>query len=324
MTSPIRALLAAGLLLVLGGCAKDTQMTPVPDCAGLRIVVFASDRNQAVGQFDLYLYDLDLLGFRLLASINSSAAADSTPTLSSDGRLIAFVSARNAPANTDILLYDRCRDEFLTRAKLATGFAEHQPSFSGDGQRLAFSRDTLGFRRVRMLDGPTDMLVPLVDLDGVGASFNDWDPAADLQGRRIAFVSDRNGNPDVFVYDVVGDSLLTLPDVISAARDLDPALTPDGRYLFFASDRADTTAGFNLYLFDLQTRALIPMPGLNTDSDERHPSPSTSGDAIAFQSNRGGANKMEIWQHVRSLQSTAQAPGQTSTADDLHPAMRWP
>src|SRR6476620_4596438 len=82
LVAAVMAALAAGLFA--GGCNPKPTGPATFDNGGGHLVVFASDRNQAAGQFRIYLYDLDLLGFRLLASLTNSAYVDSSPSITSD------------------------------------------------------------------------------------------------------------------------------------------------------------------------------------------------------------------------------------------------
>lgn len=328
--SPRPAGRAAGVLavataLVVMDCTKNAPTTPVPDCSGDHLVVLASDRGRAAGQYDLFLYDLDGGGFRLVRNLNSSTAADSSPAISPTGGVIAFVRERT-PGDPDVLLYDRCAEAIVVRPALATLSDESDPAFSADNRYLLFVRDTLGHRRIRLFEGAANRLIALPGLDAPGASYDDWDPSPGNHASLIAFVSDRNGNPDVFVYDALGDTLLDLPDLRSADRDLEPSLTPDDHFLCFASDRSDPGGtGFNLLLYDLRARTFIPLANLNGSGDERHPSLSDDGDVIVFQSDRPGSlGKRDIWNHIRSRGATTQSAQESSAADDIQPALLWP
>jgi len=185
-------------------------------------------------------------------------------------------------------------------------------------------RDTLGHRRIRLLDGPGDQLVPLPGLDAP-AAYDDWDPSPDRTGAFIAFVSNRNGNPDVFVYDAGGDSVLALPTLASAAIELDPSLTPDGRYLAFASDRGTGQGGLDLFVYDLTLRTYLILTGLNGPGNEQKPSLSPDGGILAFQSDRaGGLGQSDIWIYSRAAATVTQAGGLGSADDDVEPSLKWP
>jgi Tol biopolymer transport system component len=312
----------AGALLVLAGC-DSTTTSPTGDSGGEHLVAYASDRNQAPGQFDIYLYDMDLLGFRSLPNLNSASAADLNPSLSSNGRLIAFESAR-AGMGVDILLYDRAAQPpgLVALPGVNTPADETEPEFSADLLKLAFVQVVNGFRRIRLIDGVPDTLLALPGLDTTG-TFNDLSPAPSHDASTIAFASDRNGNSDVFVWRR-GVGLLNLPALISPERDLDPALSGDGRYLCFASDRAGTEGDLDLYLFDFQDSTLTRLDLPSTVAIERQPSVSRDGSVISFTSNRDdGLGQLDVWNYNRVQAQVGQGQEQASTRDDVAPSLRW-
>ena len=61
------------------------------------------------------------------------------------------------------------------------------------------------------------------------------DPAWSPDGRKIAFVSDRDGNSEVYVMNANGKGQRNLTR--NPAFDADPAWSPDGRKIAFASNR---------------------------------------------------------------------------------------
>jgi Tol biopolymer transport system component len=306
-------------LLLLGclsaGCGSDT-VTGAADCSGTRLVVFASNP----GQFDIYLFDFDRGGFRSLGGINSPTAADSNPSITTGGTVIAFESDR--AGNQDILVFDRCAGGLVARPELATSWAEKDPSFTWDEERLAFTRDTVGGSRIRLVEGRSARLVPLPGLDSTG--FDDWSPAPDLRGNRIAFLSNRKGNPDLFVYDAGGDSLLDLSDLISPGEEADPWLSPDGRWLAFASNRAGGQGDFDLWLYDLESRAFATLAtGVNSAAREGDPNFSLDRTRLLFTSNRAGSEGgRDLYTSVGNLQpvrSAASTTGWDAAPRLLHP-----
>lgn len=322
----------AGLLvaaaLAAGGCGGNTVSGPsLGDTGGTYLVAYSSQRDlNHPGQYDIFLYDLENQGFRLLSGINDPAAADSSPTLSSDGQLVAFVSWRaGGKGGSDIWLYSRLSQDFLVRNKLNSIGNESDPAFTQDSRQLLFVRDTLGHLRIRGLDGSSDTLVSFPGLDG-DHPYDDWEPSPDETGARIAFVSNRNGNPDVFVYDAAGDSVMDLPDLVSPGDDIEPSITPDGKKLCFASNRAGGAGGLDLYLYDLDARTFITLPaGLNTAADERHPSIGRSGDFLAFQSDRaGGSGLADIWNVALGTGKLWQGTEESSTTNDIQPSVKYP
>lgn len=66
------------------------------------------------------------------------------------------------------------------------------------------------------------------------------DTAPDAYGERVAFMSDRDGNWEIYVVALDGSGLARLTD--SPARDILPAWSPDGRTIAFVSDEGGVWA----------------------------------------------------------------------------------
>ena len=109
--------------------------------------------------------------------------------------------------------------------------------------------------------------------------------AVDLD--RIVFVSDRDGNNEIYIMNSDGSDARNLTN--NPANDRHPAWSPDGRAIAFASRRDDDT--FDIYFLDLETLAVTRLThqGANT-----RPSWSPDGSRIAFVSNRHGDNDIHV------------------------------
>src|SRR5438034_8994903 len=59
--------LCAGL--AVAGCSTPTRPTGTGDISGQRLAVFASDRGNALGQYDILLWDFDASAFKELPGI---------------------------------------------------------------------------------------------------------------------------------------------------------------------------------------------------------------------------------------------------------------
>jgi len=99
---------------------------------------------------------------------------------------------------------------------------------SPDGTRIALVTGRIGF----------DEEIYVVKLDGAGL-FNltqnpnsDWHPLWSPDGRRIGFVSDRDGNWEIYVVNADGSGLINLTQ--SAADEQHFTWSPDGRYVAVA------------------------------------------------------------------------------------------
>ncbi|MCP4174658.1 MAG: hypothetical protein GY758_28235, partial [Fuerstiella sp.] len=75
-------------------------------------------------------------------------------------------------------------------------------------------------------------------------------PAVSPDGKRIAFVSTRTGNYDIFVMNIDGSEIRRI--TTSDERDDYPAWHPDGRQLVIVSER---NGAFDLHLADVSPPA---------------------------------------------------------------------
>jgi len=314
-----------GFTLALMGCSKQqTSPSVLCDNEGSDLVAFASDRGHA-GSYDIYLFDADLAGFRLLKNLHSASASDSSPALSRDGQLIAFVSDRGGAGTSGIYIYERISCSLLDTPGLHTG-TESEPTFTGDTHRLAFVRDTLGHKRIRLVNGGSLTYVPLPGLEAP-AAYDDWSPAPDSLGDHIVFVSDREGSPHLYLYYRVTGKVDSLKDLrVAGARDLDPSLTPDARSLCFASDRVGSMGGLDIFRADLTVSPLqwLAPANLNTVGDERHPRISHSGDYIAFQSLSADSTGWNVRYYSRAAGLVVKPSQLGGTGTDVHPSIRLP
>jgi Tol biopolymer transport system component len=332
----VAALLAAIAAALLAGCSVSKGPTGIGDASGFRLGVFASDRGQPNGQYDIFLFDYDALTFKALTGLNSTAA-ERHPSLSSDGRFIAFQVNRGTGASDDIVMYDRLltRGAFVDLPGLNTGDSETEPRFTGDGLKLCFVQGTTQ-RRVRLYDGQTKQLIPLPGLDTTAVTYSDYSPSPNNDGSIIAFVSDRSGNPDIYIYDRTHKAVRGGPKLDQALRsggeDVDPYLTSNGRFLAFSSTRSGTLGAHDIYLLEMSPSGAVPDTALrdiviaNGSSEDRHPAVNETGYVIVFQSDRtGGQGRWDLLNFNRSNgQLGVGTTDYDSPADDIEPSIKWP
>jgi Tol biopolymer transport system component len=183
------------------------------------------------------------------------------PSLSYDGRYLAFQDQVGSAFELDVTLMDALADTLIPTPRLhLIGALDFDPSLSGDGGLIAFSTSRSGSYDVALYDVRGDSLVPL---PGCNSPLSDLGVTISRDGRFLAFHSNRPGGEglfDVCVYDRATASLLAVPGANTALSDLNPAISPDGLWVAFTTE---AEGGSDIRLYDLAARRLVPVPGLN-------------------------------------------------------------
>jgi len=278
--------------VAMDGSRAKSYLNPVSQAVSAdgRYVVFSSDANNLVsgdtnGKIDVFVRDTQL-GVTTRVSVTSGGAqandSSSDPSISADGRYVAFESSANnlvagdTNGYVDVFVHDR-----------------------STGATILVSRDS----------------------SGTLANNGTRNPSISADGRYVAFVSDAsnlvlddtNDSTDIFVYDLDLDDIVRVSVTSDGAQaDSDsyaPSISADGRYIAFESASGNLVPGYTgwpapIYVHDRQSGETFPVPNgpLDFMPDLSVSSPSISGDgqAIAFVS-----------------ASTNLVAGDTNGADDI-------
>jgi WD40-like Beta Propeller Repeat len=102
----------------------------------------------------------------------------------------------------------------------------------------------------------------------------------------IAFVSDRDGDNEIYTIDTDGTGLMQLTD--NTANDIEPAYMPSGQ-IAFTSDRDGSN---DIWLMNSDGTGQLK-PAFNSDASDSQPDVSADGTEIAITSDRAGSP--DIW-----------------------------
>lgn len=230
---------------------------------------------------------------------------------------------------------------------------EYEPRLSADGTRMVLVRGKPGgsadlFQRRWSPDGWSEPQ-PIATIN---TAADELGPELSRDGQRLYFYSDREGSLggyDIFVAHLLdgawGSPVNLGPRVNSSANDFGPALSPDGRSLFFASNRprdgeaprVDAWSAtirerrdrhdYDLFRVDLDSDAEpTRLAALNTSADEGAPAISPAGDFLYFSSDRpGGIGGFDLFR-ARLRDDLPDAPNRldasiNSPFNDLDPAL---
>lgn len=203
---------------------------------------FVAYASQAAGNWDIYLQRVG--GERPINLTDDSASADTEPAFSPDGRTIAFRSERDGGG---IFVMGATGENVKRLSTIG-----HNPSWSRAGDEILANVDpitdpmarTVAKEQLWAIEAASGKRRLVTPNDAVQAS---WSP----NGHRIAYWGvHRGGQRDIWTIAASGaDPKLVTDD---NAVDWNPVWSPDGRYLYFASERGGT---MNLWRVPIDERS---------------------------------------------------------------------
>jgi Tol biopolymer transport system component len=270
----------------------------------------------------------------LLTPEKSGGGIFLAPSLSPDGKRIAFLSNGNALrgqvfidlwlASTD----SGARIARLARSEQNPDFEElrvlySQSAFSPDGRTIAMTAQRAGKDVLYLIDVATQHTLERFDLPLETVTGPTWSP----DGRRLVFSGGHGGITDLYMVDVDGSHLRQLTD--DRYGDMQPQWSPDGTQIAFASDRGDSASfallrlpPWRITLLDLASGAIRVIPGqggLNIN-----PQWAPDGRSIAYVSDRTGTANLFLYDLDRhehyQLTNTI---GAVAALTEYSPAISW-
>ncbi len=166
----------------------------------------------------------------------NSSVGDNGPSLSLDGHLLFFTSARTGVGLNDIYVSRRAnpKDDFGWGPPVLLGAGVNTTAFEAGAEYVQSAED--GLANLYFNRGPSqgaqDIYVASITRDGETRG------AAEL----VAELSDARSVHDAW------SAPENLAAVNSAANDQQPSLSSDGRTLLFASDRSGSIGGTDIWV----------------------------------------------------------------------------
>ncbi|MBW8772816.1 MAG: PD40 domain-containing protein, partial [Gemmatimonadetes bacterium] len=167
---------------------------------------------------------IDVRRDRIARRIEVPLAGILTPSFSPDGKQIVFSGLDGGLSDLFIVNTDGTGLRRLTHDK----YADMNPVWSPDGHTLAFVTDrgpgtnfaTLQFSgpRIALYDLQTNTVVDLEHMDRGRNVSPQWSP----DGKQLAFVSDRNGVANIYLYDLAAKDIFQITDLFTGVQGITP------------------------------------------------------------------------------------------------------
>jgi Tol biopolymer transport system component len=238
--------------------------------------------------------------------VRDGGAYNVSPVISPKGDKFAFISNRNdyfgvylADINTgkvlDKVIEGNTTNNFEELQVLTPGL-----SWSPDGKDLAISVKAGDKDAVFIIDvnNGDETRLP-IELNSI--SYVKWSPSKDL----IAFIGTNSHQSDLFLYNMKTNKLTNLTDDIFS--DYSPSWSPDGKYIYFSSDRGDYTSkesippnfkmsshnvnNKDVYKINIEDKQIVRISN-TVDTKNDHVTFSEDGKKILYVSDRNGISNI--------------------------------
>lgn len=208
------------------------------------------------------IFTMDLLT-KKIKNLTTNGSNDWRPRYSPDGKYIAFVSERNdlrdlpfVDLNSDVFVME---NDGRFQLKL-TDTESHNGSpcvLAGSTEQsgtIYFDSDRTGSYAIYQMNMKGEDIRQIT----FNSNSNDVSPTVSLNGEKIAYFSDLDGNYDIFMMNSDGSAQQKLTS--NSADDLNPEFSSDGNKILFHSDR---NGNYDIFELDLtQQNEMVSKSGL--------------------------------------------------------------
>jgi serine/threonine protein kinase len=229
--------------------------------------------NMETGNWDIYLKRVG--GERVINLTEDSPADDIQPTFSPDGEFIAFRSERDGGG---IFLMGATGES--VRRLTDSGY---NPAWSPDGQEIAYATEPIFLAYGRVMASQLWAVNVATAEKRLMTERDAVQPSYSPHGNRIAYwAAFETGQKDIYTLPAKGGE--TLPVTQDAHEDWNPVWSPDGKHIYFSSNRGGSMNLWRIRI-DEETGEVLGQPESVTtgaSASHRHPSFPKSGQRIAY------------------------------------------
>ncbi len=254
---------------------------------------------------------------RLTDHVKEGNFYNTSPAISPQGDKIAFISDRDDYFDIFVISTIDNKITKVVDGQRTKNFEELHLltpgiSWSPDGKRIALSVKSGERDAIYLIDVATGD-EEKIELELEGIFTVDWS----RQGDQLVFVGNTSTQSDIYTYHLTTKELKNITDDLFS--DSEPVWSPDGKKIFFVSDRRDQLSrnmlpgNFRMVRFDYKQLDIYSMElatgtitRITNDeaSDETSPVPAPDGTKILYVSDRNGNGNV----YERDLQTGADRP----------------
>jgi Tol biopolymer transport system component len=230
---------------------------------------------------------------KIMASEETGSEMNVSPTISPNGKLIAYISSKNV-LSLDIYIADAATGKTVKRIS-SNSFAGHVDSYSfietagswsPDSKNLAIVVQSKGKNKLSIIDARSGNKRTYI-LKGVDAFTN---PAWSPDGNSVVVSGLVEGHSDLFQFNLKSREVINLTN--DEFSDIQPNWSSDGKYVYFVSDREEGTlrlekANLTIGRLDMSTKKVESFP-IFKGADNLNPVVEPNGENIIFLSDRDG------------------------------------
>jgi tol-pal system beta propeller repeat protein TolB len=259
-------------------------------------IVFACGRG---GTNNICVMSATGENIRQLTFDTAKTVENLTPRWSPHHQKIAF--HRRTEAGSDINTMDANGSHLQRVTTSDRTMLYRNVAWSPDGSQLAMDCGNSTATDICVAASDGTNLRKLTDANSAGGSSGspDWSP----DGSRIAFQSNRNGQPfgprafrsfDIYVMNADGSNVRRLTTTLPGRTTESPAWSPDGERILVAStrDAPSMLTGWQLYVMRPDGTSMQQLTRDSVRFAFGHPRWSPDGRAIVFHSNREGTKNL--------------------------------
>jgi TolB protein len=274
---------AAKLLFSKTYSGKETQLRPVGHAFCADLVEHLTGRRSAFGSKIVFvsnktgfkeIYQCDFDG-KDVEQLTSSRSISLTPALSPDGKYLAYTDySTGRPA-----LYIRNQLDGKTVMASKSGISI-DPAWR-NSRELATTLSFEGDQEIYLLKSDGALYRRLTRSNGI-----DLSPTFSPDGNKMAYVSERNGQPQIFIQDLLSGEARRL--TFNGDYNTQPTWSPSGDKIAYTT--CENSGEFNIFTVGADGAGLRQLTAHAGQNES--PSWSPDGEMIVFTSNRDGKKRL--------------------------------